>query len=1133
MRRMTLFSLLAAALLAGGFNRAAGQTVFTMQIIADNDFVVFAGTSNAVTRLVYQNTNGWPDQLVILGNFTFTLEPGETKFYLLGMGGGGPENISGTINGVELTRIPVVVSSDVGPWLTGYQSVEGYYATQEGFFDVILSDVQAALPSLVWSDASSRITTGEYVISQSPNGIGFYIETVTANLFMVDAEDLAVSATPGWPLITYPLNTGSVNDIAPLITGTTASGIEITNVIYSLNGAPWTAATTADNWTNWSTLENVLRGTNTLSVYSVDVNGTVRGPRSIVFTWQPRLDITYPADNSLVFAETLTARGTVTGDSAVTNVFYSYNGAAWSPAVTTDNWVNWSVDLVVPLGTNTFSAYAVDSQGNVLGTNTVVFVRSPLSIVHTFNDDEGENPQGNLVVLGNSIYGTMVYGCDEEDGSVFRVDVDGGDFVTLSCFVSEGGGSRPYGGLVESGGQLFGTRRNSGFGGNGDVFTIATNGSAIPPLYSFSGDMNGGSPEGSLVFSGGKLYGTTKDGGTNGSGVIFSINTNGTGYVVLHRFAGSMRGALPEAGLVIANGRMYGTTTEGGTAGVGIVFAINTDGSRFRVLHEFAGEPDGAYPAAHLVISGNTLYGVAREGGEFNDGTVFSLKTDGSAFTRLHSFADEIDGRIPQAALLIVNGTLVGTTYRGGPEGAGTVFALTPDGSAFTNWYNFTGGDDGRRPWSPLVRIGDRLYGSTWSGGAEGNGTIYSVPIPSLAPANVFYTTSTRSVETTIPVTTKPKATNYSSRVLATMPGGTVVYDQTYPTRLLSDALRAEIALAAESLTNAGATGYRSARTRFSHVLQERTSTTETNLIGTRVTIATNTTRGPRTVYVGTNQADTLVLQSGQSNIDTLFTIRSTNRIVTTVASSYLDSSVYSINGVVASASLIVNATSAPYPAVVGTPLTYTITVTNPGPTTATEIILANTLPPRVTFVSATASQGSATNSGRLVNFRLGDILPGQIITLTIVGIPNAPGLLEDRIRTTGSQADLFCERVTNSTPAVRILSTNLTLTILSDMALDLQTGLFQQVIQVGNVGPDVPEWVRVLISGLPGNAMLNNADGRTNGIPFVESLAPLPVGSNVVFSLEYYARRRIPQPALTVQGGPAIPDEAPEAPAP
>ena len=217
---------------------------------------------------------------------------------------------------------------------------------------------------------------------------------------------------------------------------------------------------------------------------------------------------------------------------------------------------------------------------------------------------------------------------------------------------------------------------------------------------------------------------------------------------------------------------------------------------------------------------------------------------------------------------------------------------------------------------------------------------------------------------------------------------------------------------------------------------------------------------------------------------------------------------------------------SAPNPVDVGDPLTYSLTVTNNSPNTAT-VVVTNTLPPEVAFVSTLPSQGSATINGSLVTFNVGSLPNGPPATLAIVVIPNSAGLLTNKATAYSLQTDSVPANnsATNVTTAVGVPVTNLAVTAISPITLSLQTGLFDEQVRVVNGGPLTPSWVRVLVSGLASNARLWNATGTTNGLPYVQSNAPLGVGSNVVLLLEYYVPTRVVPDNLTftVQSGPPV----------
>ncbi len=97
---------------------------------------------------------------------------------------------------------------------------------------------------------------------------------------------------------------------------------------------------------------------------------------------------------------------------------------------------------------------------------------------------------------------------------------------------------------------------------------------------------------------------------------------------------------------------------------------------------------DGASPRGSLIVSGGTLYGTAYNGGRFGSGTLFGISTNGTGFTNLYTFTynstypyTNSDGAHPNAALLLSGNTLYGTAYNGGNPGIsveyGTVFSFT------------------------------------------------------------------------------------------------------------------------------------------------------------------------------------------------------------------------------------------------------------------------------------------------------------------------------------------------------------------------------------------------------------------------------------------------------------------------
>src|SRR5579859_43898 len=117
-------------------------------------------------------------------------------------------------------------------------------------------------------------------------------------------------------------------------------------------------------------------------------------------------------------------------------------------------------------------------------------------------------------------------------------------------------------------------------------------------------------------------------------GLILAAPVTAQTFKTLHVFTNIELGTL--TALTLGSNVLYGTTQTGGSSGNGTLFAINVDGTGYNVLHDFSALTlngsnfDGATPFGALVLAGNTIYGTARTGGSWGNGTVFAMSTDGS-----------------------------------------------------------------------------------------------------------------------------------------------------------------------------------------------------------------------------------------------------------------------------------------------------------------------------------------------------------------------------------------------------------------------------------------------------------------------------------------------------------------------
>ncbi len=358
------------------------------------------------------------------------------------------------------------------------------------------------------------------------------------------------------------------------------------------------------------------------------------------------------------------------------------------------------------------------------------------AILHNFagGANDGSCPLGSLIQSGSTLYGMTLLGGSYGNGTIFKINTDNTGFQRLRSFVSAGSdGSAPFGSLLLSGSTLYGMASSDLTSYDGTLFRIGADGSDFQVLRSFSGS-DGSRPYNSLILSGSALYGTTSSGGAGGNGALFKINPDGSGFQLLYSFAGgSTDGKWPRSALLQSGSCFYGTTYAGGSGGLGTIYKVNTDGTGFQLLHSFTGgSNDGDSPYfGTLISSGSALYGMTSSLETGVGGTLFRINMDGTDYKVLHSFkGGSNNGRQPYGSLIQYGSTLYGMTSEGGSSGLGTVFQMNIDGTDFELLHSFTGGADGAKPWGSPLLSDSTLYGMTRLGGSHNQGVVFSLTVP-------------------------------------------------------------------------------------------------------------------------------------------------------------------------------------------------------------------------------------------------------------------------------------------------------------------------------------------------------------------------------------------------------------------
>jgi uncharacterized repeat protein (TIGR03803 family) len=386
------------------------------------------------------------------------------------------------------------------------------------------------------------------------------------------------------------------------------------------------------------------------------------------------------------------------------------------------------------------------------------------TVIHDFTGEgDGAGPTAGVTVdTAGNLYGTTQNGGTDGFGIVYRLKHLGSGWQLTPLYSFQGGsdGAVPNA-SVEFGpdGSLYGTTYEGG-GTNCNHTGCGTAFNLKPPLtvcktalcpwnetvlYRFSGGNDGANPDaGDLIFDEeGNIYGTTLSGGSYpcegpGCGTVFQLTHSSGGWTksTIYDFTGGNDGGNPASGVVLDGvGNLYGTTLGGGAYGAGAAFQLMNTGNGWteNTLQSFEVEGSNGYtPAAGVIVDqSNNLFGATSSGGVGNGGTVFELSQSGGrwSLSLLYSLSGGSSG--PQGSLVMDSaGNIYGTTLGNGEYGYGNVFKLAPSngGWTYTSLHDFTGGRDGRHPYSAVaLDASGNLYGTTYGGGSGGYGVVYEI----------------------------------------------------------------------------------------------------------------------------------------------------------------------------------------------------------------------------------------------------------------------------------------------------------------------------------------------------------------------------------------------------------------------
>ena len=328
------------------------------------------------------------------------------------------------------------------------------------------------------------------------------------------------------------------------------------------------------------------------AVYSVTTTGT-----TFTSLWSVPASSATPLDHPTGI--TFDSSGNIFGTSSGSILIGENFGTVWE---LTESGSSWTENTLYTFtggtdGNGPYGGVVIDSSGNLYGTTgaggqsngngygTVYKLTKSgstytESIVHAFNNTDGANPYGPLLLVVsagcNVLYGTTQNGGAHSDGTVFSLTDCSSGQTFKSLYSFKGGttdGANPAGGVVVIGPNLIGLTNLGGANNTGTVYKIglcATCGGIESVIYSFGTcNPDGCYPVGGTLTadSSGNLYGTTSSGGL-GDGAVFKLTLNAdSSYTesVIHSFTGSTSdGRRPQGTLGAISGTYYGTTVYGG-----------------------------------------------------------------------------------------------------------------------------------------------------------------------------------------------------------------------------------------------------------------------------------------------------------------------------------------------------------------------------------------------------------------------------------------------------------------------------------------------------------------------------------------------------------------------------------------
>ena len=248
-----------------------------------------AGDNIAVGNVLYSlNSGPWLNATTANGwtNWTgsLTLTPGTNTVQAYAVDTSGNHSATNTVSFEYVVLMPVAVqvyglgvpnpkSGSLSPNYTNGTRL----AINEDYS--ITATPAAGFAFTNWTDGSGKVLTNGHILR--------FIMAPSLSL----RANFRDGAAPTVSIVSPKFNQQWSNATFT-VTGKAGDNIAVGNVLYSLNSGPWTNATTANSWTNWTGSLNLTPGTNTVQAYAVDSSGNRSTTNTIRFEYVVLMPVT-------------------------------------------------------------------------------------------------------------------------------------------------------------------------------------------------------------------------------------------------------------------------------------------------------------------------------------------------------------------------------------------------------------------------------------------------------------------------------------------------------------------------------------------------------------------------------------------------------------------------------------------------------------------------------------------------------------------------------------------------------------------------------------------------------------------------------------------------------------------------